>query len=275
MPYINAQGQVSPQPANTVPFYRAAYQGKNLHFWTPDADEFFGRNGRRLPTGYFGEGVACYIFPATGAPLSSAGADDAPTIVAAVSSGGYTPLGIVAPGQRLSLIGSRLGGKVWWNGEPVEAHSTADREMTVVAPAGLAGSSEAIVEVEHSGRRSRPLVLEVTPANPVLFGTDHFGRGHAQARNRDGTMNGAERPAARGSVVTLYAGGLGALDLPLAVRVGGKPAEVLSRRESATRPGLTEVEIRIPDALERSDFQPVVLQIGFLSSQPGIGLAIE
>jgi hypothetical protein len=37
MPYINALGQQSPQVSNTIPFYRAAYQGANLHFWTSDA----------------------------------------------------------------------------------------------------------------------------------------------------------------------------------------------------------------------------------------------
>src|SRR5437763_10864796 len=112
MPYINAQGQVSPQVTNTIPFYRAAYQGANLHFWTADADEYLGRNGKKLPTGYVGEGIASYIFPASGAQgigTQAAEVDDGGPAV--VSAGN----GVIAPGQLLSIFGRHLGGAVWLN----------------------------------------------------------------------------------------------------------------------------------------------------------------
>ncbi len=270
MPYINAAGQVSPQVTNTIPFYRAAFQGKNLHFWTPDADEFFGTNGKHLPAGYVGEGIASYIFPASGAQFTSAVQEDdgAPAVVSAGN-------GAIAPGQAVSIYGRHLGGTVLLNGSPATVIAARDNELRVVAPRDLAGVSEVTVEVEHRGRRSRQLKLEVVPANPAIFGSNPYGRGYAQARNEDGTMNDAQHAAARGAVVTLYTTGAGVSGLPVGVRVGGRPAEILSMQESGTRAGAVEVRIRVPELVEPADFQPVVLQVGNLFSQPGVGLAVR
>jgi uncharacterized protein (TIGR03437 family) len=133
------------------------------------------------------------------------------------------------------------------------------------------------LEVEHRGRRTRAVKLSVVRANPALFGSNQYGRGNAQARNVDGTMNGTEHAAARGSLVTLYTTGFttGAMDLPVEVHIGGQPAEVIAMRESATRAGVLEVQVRVPLGVEAAAFQPVVLHVGNLFSQPGVGLAIQ
>ena len=112
-------------------------------------------------------------------------------------------------------------------------------------------------------------------ANPAIFGSNEYGRGNAQARNADGTMNGADHPASRGTVVTLYTTGGGLMDLPVEVHIGGRPAEVISMQESATRAGVMEVQVRVPLGVEAAAFQPVVLHVGNLFSQPGVGLAIR
>jgi uncharacterized protein (TIGR03437 family) len=290
MPYINALGQVSPQVTNTIPFYRAAFQGANLHFWTSDPNEFFGTNGQHLPPGYFGEGIACYIFPASGAqfgnavsaPLVAAAeaapaeADDgSPAAVSAMNGASYAANGVIAPGQALTLHGRHLGGAVLFNGVPAQVVSVQDDEIRVVVPHELAGAGEVNLEVEHRGQRSKAVKLSVVGANPAIFGTNQYGRGNAQARNADGTMNGAEHPAARGSVVTLYTTGLGLMDLPVEVHIGGQPAEVISTQVSGTRAGVIEVQVRVPEAVEAAAFQPVVLHVGNQFSQPGVGLAIQ
>ncbi len=264
MPYIDAQGQVSRQVTNTIPFYRAAFQGQNLHFWTPDADEFFGRNGKQLPAGYLGEGIACYIFPASGAQFSAAEADDgAPTVVSAGN-------GAITAGEALAIYGRHLGGRVLINGAAAEVISVGENEIRVVAPEGL--EDEATLEIEHRGRRSQAVRLDVVRANPRIFGSNQYGRGNARAWNEDGTMNGVEHAAARGSVVTLETTG-GGLDLPVEAHVGGRPAEVISRR--AVGVGGIEVRIRVPETVEAAAFQPVVLHVGNTFSQPGVGLAIR
>jgi uncharacterized protein (TIGR03437 family) len=145
----------------------------------------------------------------------------------------------------------------------------------VVVPKELAGAGEVSLEVEHRGRRTKAVKLSVVRANPAIFGSNQYGRGNAQARNADGTMNGAEHAAARGSVVTLYTTGGGAMDLPVEVHIGGWPAEVIAMRESATREGVLEVQVRVPLGVEAAAFQPVVLHVGNLFSQPGVGLAIQ
>jgi uncharacterized protein (TIGR03437 family) len=291
MPYINAQGQVSPRVTNTIPFYRAAFQGANLHFWTPDADEFNGTNGKHLPTGYFGEGIASYIFPAsgaqfsdaTGAPVITAAADAMPTeeddgspaVVSVGNGASLAPSGAIAPGQVLSIYGRHLGGAVWLNGMAAEVISVQDNEIRVVVPKELADDGEVNLEVAHRGRRSRAVKLTVVRANPAIFGSNQYGRGNAQARNADGAMNGADHPASRGTVVTLYTTGGGLLDLPVEVHIGGQPAEVLAVRESATQAGVIEVRVRVPETVEAAAFQPVVLHVGNLFSQPGVGLGIR
>jgi uncharacterized protein (TIGR03437 family) len=115
----------------------------------------------------------------------------------------------------------------------------------------------------------------MTRANPAILGTNPYGRGNARARNADGTANSPEHPAARGSVVTLHATGLGLLELPVEVHIGGRPAEVISTQVSRTRTGEFEVQVRVPATVEAATFQPVVLHIGNFFSQPGIGLAIQ
>jgi uncharacterized protein (TIGR03437 family) len=279
MPYLNALGQISPQVSNTVPFYRAAFSGKNLHFWTPDRDEYLGANGKHLPTGYFGEGIACYIFPAGGAQgiagSAAAGDDGWPAVVSVANGASFAANGVVAPGQVLSVYGRHLGGKVLLNGAPAEVVSMQDNEIRLVVPSNLAADGEVILTVEHRGRRTEAVKLTAVRANPAIFGNNQYGRGNAQARNEDGTINGIQNPAVRGSLVTLDTTGFASLDLPLEVHIGGQPATIVSTQLSATQPGVIEVQIQVPGTIDPAPFQPVVLHVGNAFSQPGIGLAIR
>jgi uncharacterized protein (TIGR03437 family) len=287
MPYINAVGQVSPQVTNTIPFWRAAFQGANLHFWTSDPNEYNGTNGKQLPPGYKGEGIACYIFPASGpvgigtsAQFNDGTAmltedDGIPAVVSVVNGASYVSNGVIAPGQTLTVYGRHLAGRVLLNRAPAQLIRTQDHEIQVVAPYNLVPGAEATLEVEHQGRRSKPLTLSVVASDPAIFGTNQYGKGIAQAHNEDGTSNGSEHPAARGSVVTFYVTGVGLSDMPVEVHIAGQPAEVTSTQVSGTRPGVIEVQIRVPETVEPAPFQPVLLHVGNLFSQPGVGLAIR
>ncbi len=287
MPYINAQGQQSPPVSNTVPFYRAAFQGQNLHFWTADADEFFGRNGKSLPSGYVGEGIACYIFPSTGAqgigtavpapaPVPAVTEEDGRAAVVPVANGrGVAATDVIVPGQLLTIHGRHLGRQVLLNGAPLQVISQGENEIRVVVPAALTGA-EAKLEMEHRGRRFGAMKLAVVSANPTILGANQFGKGNAEAQNEDGSANDVQHPASRGSVVTLFATGFSPRTTEaIEAHVGGRPAHVLSVRSSGARPGEIEVRIRVPDVGGPVDFQPVVLHIGETFSPPGVGLAIR
>jgi uncharacterized protein (TIGR03437 family) len=131
------------------------------------------------------------------------------------------------------------------------------------------------VEIEHRGRRTKPVRLMPVAADPAIFVNNVLGRGNAQALNEDGASNMPDHAAARGSVVTLFTTGLGDGTLPMEAHVGGEPAEVVSAQVSGTRAGVIEVRVRIPQTVAPAAFQPVVLHLGEMFSQPGVGLAIR
>jgi uncharacterized protein (TIGR03437 family) len=198
-------------------------------------------------------------------------------VVSVVNGASLVPSGVIAPGEALTVYGRQLGGRVLLNGVAAEVVSVQDNEIRVVVPKELAGAVEVSLEVEHRGRRTKAVKLSVVRANPAIFGSNRYGRGNAQARNADGTMNGADHAALRGSVVTLYTTGFttGSMELPVEVHIGGRPAEVIWTQESTTRAGVMEVQLRVPEGVEAAAFQPVVLHVGNLFSQPGVGLAIQ
>jgi uncharacterized protein (TIGR03437 family) len=200
--------------------------------------------------------------------------DGRPSMVSVGSDRGVTATGVIAPGQLLTIHGRHLGGRVLLDGKSAQVVWAGENEIGVVVPEELT-ESEVNVEVEHFGRRTEAVRLPVVSANPTILGTNPFGKGNAEAQNEDSMANDAEHPAARGSVVTLFATGLSVRSLEgFEVHVGGRPAEIVSARQSGTRPGIVEVRIRVPD-VERSSFQPTVLHVGNQFSAPGIGIAVR
>lgn len=151
---------------------------------------------------------------------------------------------------------------------------------------------------EYNGLKSQPAQLSVAPAAPGLFTADASGKGQGAIVNfiePAGTVeyNSALLPAARGSIVLLYATGEGALKppqadgaitgsalanpvLPVRVRIGGKEAEVLY---SGTSPGLVagllQVNVRVPADAPAGPAVSVELQIGDYAGQPGVTMAIR
>jgi uncharacterized protein (TIGR03437 family) len=75
-----------------------------------------------------------------------------------------------------------------------------------MAPFGLAGRSTAPVQVESGGSLSNAVRVPVTPTAVAILAVV----------NQDGTANSQDRPAAPGSVLTLYVAGLGPTDPPTA-----------------------------------------------------------
>jgi uncharacterized protein (TIGR03437 family) len=162
------------------------------------------------------------------------------------------------------------------NGKPAHVVGVKANTVNILVPNDLGGAAEVHLEIEHQGRRTTPITLAVSGADPAVFVSTPYGRGNAQARNEDGTANDPQHAAARGSVVTLYTTGISVTgNLPVEAHVGGHPAEVLSIDLSATQPGVVEVKLRVPQTLDAASFHPVVLHVGDLFSQPGVGLAIR
>ena len=112
--------------------------------------------------------------------------------------------------------------------------------------------------------------------------------------NSDGTLNSAVNPALVGSVVVLYATGVGQFSpagqdgavvtadslprpvLPVSAEIGGQPAQILYAGGS---PGIVEgviqVNLQIPDGVPAGTAVPLVLHAGDRDSQPGLTMAIQ
>ncbi len=208
------------------------------------------------------------------------------------------PSAAVAPGEILTISGARLGTsvervRVLFDGEPVPVLAVRADRITAIAPYRIAGSATTGITVEVDGVASNAVTMAVLPAVP---GLSVYGAGtliSASALNQDGTRNGPGNPAAPGSVVALFGSGAGAMnppqkegqvvsgtlsrpELPVSVRIGGRPAVVLY---AGAAPGLVagvlQVNVLIPTDLApapmagRMNYYLTELQVGYAPSNAG------
>jgi uncharacterized protein (TIGR03437 family) len=68
------------------------------------------------------------------------------------------------------------------------------------------------VQVEYQGVQSDVVTVPVLPSRPGIFSLDGSGQGLLAILNEDGSVNSPSNPAARGSIVTIYATGGGERD---------------------------------------------------------------
>jgi uncharacterized protein (TIGR03437 family) len=136
-------------------------------------------------------------------------------------------------------------------------------QVTVQAVSATPASRQYLLYFAWQGLQLiHPTPISVTPAAPGIFGAD----GLAAAVNEDGSRHSEANPAPPGSVVQLYATGLGALNGTLAngefaaallpataavnITIGGEPAEV---SYAGAAPGLIggvyRIDVRIPSTL--------------------------
>jgi uncharacterized protein (TIGR03437 family) len=81
-----------------------------------------------------------------------------------------------------------------------------DAQINLVAPWSLIARRNTQICATYNNVSTNCLTLPVAQATPAVFLGD--GR-YAAALNQDGTYNSASNPAAPGSIVTIYATGLG------------------------------------------------------------------
>jgi uncharacterized protein (TIGR03437 family) len=148
--------------------------------------------------------------PATPPVISQSG------IVNAVSYAG----GSIAPGELISIFGSNFGAsalqvnsavnnaipftigrtKVLFNGQPGAITAITPTQINVFVPYEVVGPVNVQVQVDNI--LSTPVSIPVAPIAPGFS---------PSILNPDGTLNTASNPAPRGSVVSFYGTGLGAM----------------------------------------------------------------
>ena len=145
----------------------------------------------------------------------------------------------------------------------------ADSQPQVVLRTGLSGGSAAIAV---------PETITLARERPGIFTISQDGTGQGTVLNEDSSSNSAGNPAARGSVVQIFATGLGATNptvpsgqaapgaeplarvaTPLEVRIGNLAATVHFAGLAPGFVGLYQINVEVPAAIETGTAVPLVL----------------
>jgi len=161
---------------------------------------------------------------------STASNSPAPTYsLACAGSAASLAIGSISPGELVTLFGNGLGPQqgvqayvaapnlyptrmanvqVTFDGTPAPLLWVQDAQINLVAPWSLTPGHDTQVCVSYNDVNANCLTLPVVQATPAVFMVDAR---YAAALNQDGSYNSADNPAAPGSIVTVYATGLGAI----------------------------------------------------------------
>jgi uncharacterized protein (TIGR03437 family) len=146
---------------------------------------------------------------------------------------------VVAPGEFITLFGHGIGPsggvggngggvQVLFDGVPAPVLYAQSEQVNAQAPFELSGRPSTSVTLTYNGVTFGPVTVPVRFADPGLFRLQPNTSSQVLAVNQDGTLNGPSSPAPRGSIVTMYATGLGstlpacgtgALNYPLAANL--------------------------------------------------------
>lgn len=214
-----------------------------------------------------------------------------PGLIVTITGQGMGPAQGVASGIPL---GTELAGtRVWFDDLPAPLLYASEKQVNAIAPYALAGRGSVRLVVEYRGVRSDAVDLEVAPAAPGLFTLDGSGRGQGAILNQDYSVNGPSNPAARNSIVILYATGEGQTTppgqdgklaseplprpvLPVTVEIGDVQAPVLYAGGAPQMvAGVMQVNVRVPARAPVGSAVPVKIKVGNYESQPGVTMAIK
>jgi uncharacterized protein (TIGR03437 family) len=166
-------------------------------------------------------------------------------------------------------------------------------QANAVVPYEVAEKGYTQLQIQTAAGVTNSVALVVTDASPGIITVSGTGTGSAAVLNQLGDVNSADNPAARGSVVTLFATGEGQTDppgvdgrisqgnpptprLPVSVWIGGHPATLTY---SGALPGLIagvlQVSCVVPPEIDAGEHVSLVLTVGQFTSQSGVTLAVR
>jgi uncharacterized protein (TIGR03437 family) len=218
----------------------------------------------------------------------------------------------VAPGMIVSIFGASIGPdegvgaqldssgrvgnslaetQVFFDGIPAPLYFARSDQINAQVPYGVASKTSVQIQVQYRGSPTNPVAVSVAGSAPGIFAVSG-GSGPGAILNQDSSPNSAGNPAARGSVVVLYATGEGETSpagvdgqlsetpfasplLAVSARIGGLPSEVLFAGPAPGFAGLLQVNVRVPAEVTSGATVPVELTIGTESSQTGVTVAVN
>jgi len=161
----------------------------------------------------------------------------------------------LAPGSFATAFGSFPSGidTVTVNGQLARTDGGTQSQINFVIPPSTAPGA-ATFSLLRSGQEVATGKATITAAGPGIFILQPFDPSQPGAvLNQDFSINRSIVPAARGSILQIFATGYGPLDAsgqaPVQVLIAGIPAAVLYSAPSTQFVGLWQINARIPDGL--------------------------
>ncbi len=194
-----------------------------------------------------------------------------------------------------------LGGvSVTFAGMPAAILYVSPRQVNVQVPWSILEFGQATrmaaVVVTRGGTASMPMDVAIAGSAPAIFTPSGMGTGTATALNADGTMAQAmgagSRPARVGSVVMIYATGLGPVSPTIAtgratldvnrrntimpeVLIGGRPAQVLYSGLAPNVPGVNQINAVVPTGVAAGGAVPLQIRSGGVTSTDRVTIAVD
>jgi uncharacterized protein (TIGR03437 family) len=199
------------------------------------------------------------------------------------------------PGTRVNSgdwPSSLAGTQVLMNNVAIPAGYSSNFYAVGQVPFQAPIGSEVTLVVSNNGVRSDEVKMQVVAASPALMTVTEDGTGGVKAINQDGTQNSERNPAPKGSVVALYAVGLGRvspelpagyvpplgtlsrLANPVAAYIDGLVAPVAFAGLAPGTVGFYQVNLQIPtDAA--SGARPIFMWAAGYPTQSGVTIYVK
>jgi uncharacterized protein (TIGR03437 family) len=218
-------------------------------------------------------------------------------------------LGGIAPGELISIFGSAIGPspgvlftptatnqmpttvsgvQVLFDGTPAALYYVSATQINLIVPYEVLGKSSVGVTVMYNNQVSNTIQQAVVNTVPAIFTTNTpaAGEGQAAVINEDGTLNGPDHPAPKGTVVEIYATGggvpsprpatytiTGTTNLPSVLQntsltIGGQAATLSYAGDAPYfTTGFLQINAEVPMSIAGSGAQKLVLTISGNSNQ--------
>lgn len=220
----------------------------------------------------------------------------------------------VAPGEVVTIFGKNLGPlqlvtarlktpelldtnlagtRVLFDGIAAPLVYTRSDQVTAIVPYGAGNNATTRLQIAYGQTRSAPFTLRVAPSVPAIFTANSSGSGQGAVINQDGSLNSAQNPAGKRSIVTFFVTGEGQTNppgvdgklaadplpvpvLPVIVGIANIGAEILyAGAAPGVVAGVLQINAVVPPDAPSGSRVPLVVKIGDAFSPDGVFLAIE